>query len=502
MKRIAGVGFVFAINILSVHVAVSQWGYGWRWDKHYDVRALPPHTSLHRMKFSGPVAKNGLIRYTDDNGKRDSVDLYKQLCTVVLDSSAGKYRFFSQEFPTPNVDFYNLDEERRLIASGNATGIIVEFANDTFQVRRIDSLTKKAELLQRVSVQRQWKGVDGKVTTNTPEFCSSDLRYVLTKENSGKNLCLYSLPDLTFKGAIVGNLYRREYAEIDTLESMFDETNYALRAFQKEDIANMQREKYSILEQTMTGRELTIRSDEVYRLVIFAPDSTECLLSFDEFDNIGNSRTSFLTASGTTFTPGAPAPAGRLVWKNLLARYEVNLASDKGYNAKCRLTVAPRSQRFSNSRLFFNFNKVYSMLIYKKKRDGNESNLTIKEMPYTEYRLPPTPVSVSSSIPSGQEVCPKCNGSRTMVATGKVTCSRCSGRGTVRCSLCDGTRKVYDVYQRVTKGCPQCAVYGAQLCPDCRGERSLSYVDNGAACSECKGTGFVPASKKQGAKKK
>lgn len=502
MKRFTCVGLVFFILFAAIQIAVSQWSYGWRWDKHYDVRALPPHTSLHGLNFSDPVVKNGIIRFSDDNRKKDSVDLYRQLCTVVLDSAAGKYRFFPQEFPNPNVDFYNLDEGRKQTSLGNAIGTIVEFANDTFRVRRIDPVSKKAELINSVGVQREWKGISGKPSMSPPVFCSSDLGYALTKENSGKTLCLYSLPDLTFKGAIIGDLYRREYADIDTLESMFDETNYALRAFQKEDIANMHREKFSIIDQTMTGRELTIRSDEVYRLVIFAPDSAECLLSFDEFDNIGNSRTSFLTASGTTFTPGAPAPAGRLVWKNLLARYEVNLASDKGYHANCRLTVAPRAARFKNSALFFNFNKVYSMLIYKKKRDGTAMNLTIKEMPYTEYKLPPAPASVSSSIPAGQEVCPKCNGSRTMVATGKATCSRCSGRGTVRCSLCDGTKRVYDVYQRITKGCPQCAIYGAQLCPDCRGERSLPFVDTGVACSECKGAGYVAASKKQGAKKK
>lgn len=76
-------------------------------------------------------------------------------------------------------------------------------------------------------------------------------------------------------------------------------------------------------------------------------------------------------------------------------------------------------------------------------------------------------------------VCPTCGG------TGKVTCSRCKGSGTVTetCFRCGGTG-------RITKTCPKCGGAGwiETTCPDCGGSGVVQVTKT---CATCNGTGKV-----------
>jgi DnaJ-class molecular chaperone len=65
--------------------------------------------------------------------------------------------------------------------------------------------------------------------------------------------------------------------------------------------------------------------------------------------------------------------------------------------------------------------------------------------------------------------CPDCHGS------GEIDmCSRCLGRGMVRCTTCRGSGSVeasmpIAAIQGITRTCPNCGGSGEEICPRCGG---------------------------------
>lgn len=173
------------------------------------------------------------------------------------------------------------------------------------------------------------------------------------------------------------------YEVSDSLSKLFAQLGPIITGYVAQDIKEMEQKGYTLCAQK---EQIKFSKDSVYTYVVYFPNGGYLSLNFDEFDNIGNKK-----SSGWSIRTSKEDDQKYLtyLYGNKLARAQVNFSTDKGYYATLKDFIIWSISSDNAVAPYYNFNKRYDIRFYKKKREAGDNDLVIKEMPYTNYVFPP-----------------------------------------------------------------------------------------------------------------